>query len=430
MVREDSTDVSPSPPVSAPSQIFHIRELDVLVSRHACPRGNWAEGRDPPGTWTHTMAQCPVPPPQTATTDYGTDGATAAGAEHRNACGHRDAGTAPTEAEPFSHCRDLAVGCLADRDGTVHAPRRFRRLRGSRWRGQRRKRRRRGWRRGQRRKGRLGRWRVHAVEVVVRVQRAAVLQGCFFATVERTGSCLVLFVPPHKVGTAATRSSQWQFTMACVLACTSEFAAKTNSLLSAVSPWQDLSDSGGSRGGAGGGGGDGEREGGDGGGGGVDRDIGTAVDTGGGREGGGLGAAHTAVAPAAAQRSFLLLWSRHCSNLGVLLARSDTGMLANTEHFSAWKKELYIPGADDPSARKSRDLGGFMVPLAALCPVDGQDGTLPRCWAMASLAPPSPHAKKSESMAPHFLRRGPPSSDGRIRPAGASQKGMRTTNRI
>ena len=106
----------------------------------------------------------------------------------------------------------------------------------------------------------------------------------------------------------------------------------------------------------------------------------------------------------------------------VLVARSDTGVLANTEHFSAWKKEFYIPGADDPRARKSRDLGAFMVPLAALCPVPGQDGTLLR-RAMASLAPPSPSVKKSESIAPHFLRRGPPSSDGRIWPAGASGKG-------
>ena len=63
-----------------------------------------------------------------------------------------------------------------------------------------------------------------------------------------------------------------------------------------------------------------------------------------------------------------------------------------------------------------------MMPLAALCPVGGQDGTLPR-RAMASLAPPSPHSKKSESIAPHFLRRGPPSSDGRIWPAGTSGTG-------
>ena len=63
-----------------------------------------------------------------------------------------------------------------------------------------------------------------------------------------------------------------------------------------------------------------------------------------------------------------------------------------------------------------------MVPLAALCPVPGQDGTLSR-RAMASLAPPSPSVKKSESIAPHFLRRGPPSSDGRIWPAGASGTG-------
>ena len=62
------------------------------------------------------------------------------------------------------------------------------------------------------------------------------------------------------------------------------------------------------------------------------------------------------------------------------------------------------------------------APLLASCPVPGQDGTLPR-RAMASLAPPSPRSKKSESIAPHFLRRGPPSSDGRIWPAGASGKG-------
>ena len=50
--------------------------------------------------------------------------------------------------------------------------------------------------------------------------------------------------------------------------------------------------------------------------------------------------------------------------------------------------------------------------------------------AMASPAPPSPSVKKSESMARHLLRLGPPSSDSNIRPAGASQKGMLTTNRI
>ena len=64
------------------------------------------------------------------------------------------------------------------------------------------------------------------------------------------------------------------------------------------------------------------------------------------------------------------------------------------------------------------------APLLASCPVPGQDGTLLR-RAMASLAPPSPSVKKSESIAPHFLRRGPPSSDGRIWPAGASGAGRR-----
>ena len=42
------------------------------------------------------------------------------------------------------------------------------------------------------------------------------------------------------------------------------------------------------------------------------------------------------------------------------------------------------------------------APLLASCPVPGQDGTLLR-RAMASLAPPSPSVKKSESIAPHFL---------------------------
>ena len=39
---------------------------------------------------------------------------------------------------------------------------------------------------------------------------------------------------------------------------------------------------------------------------------------------------------------------------------------------------------------------------------------------MDSLAPPSPHVEKSESMARHFLRQGPPTSGREIRPAGAS----------
>ena len=39
---------------------------------------------------------------------------------------------------------------------------------------------------------------------------------------------------------------------------------------------------------------------------------------------------------------------------------------------------------------------------------------------MDSLAPPSPHVEKSESMARHFLRQGPPTSSREIWPAGAS----------
>ena len=94
----------------------------------------------------------------------------------------------------------------------------------------------------------------------------------------------------------------------------------------------------------------------------------------------------------------------------------------------AWKKrknDLALPKG--PFAFLLLDtcgdpLGPFMVPLPASCPVRGQDGTRPR-RAMASLAPPSPSVKKLESMARHILRLGPPSSDGKIRPAGRSGKG-------
>ena len=57
--------------------------------------------------------------------------------------------------------------------------------------------------------------------------------------------------------------------------------------------------------------------------------------------------------------------------------------------------------------------------LAASGSVRGQGGSLPR-WGMDSLAPPSPHVEKSESMARHFLRQGPPTSSREIWPAGAS----------
>jgi len=57
--------------------------------------------------------------------------------------------------------------------------------------------------------------------------------------------------------------------------------------------------------------------------------------------------------------------------------------------------------------------------LAPSCSVHGQDGPLPR-RATVSPAPPPPHATRSESMAPQILRLGPPSSNGRIQPAGGS----------
>ena len=59
--------------------------------------------------------------------------------------------------------------------------------------------------------------------------------------------------------------------------------------------------------------------------------------------------------------------------------------------------------------------------LALSCSVHGQDGPLPR-RATVSPAPLSPHATRSESMAPQILRLGPPSSDPKIQPAGASGK--------
>ena len=40
------------------------------------------------------------------------------------------------------------------------------------------------------------------------------------------------------------------------------------------------------------------------------------------------------------------------------VARSDTGVLANTEHFSAWKKEFYIRGADEEGQAKGSILAG------------------------------------------------------------------------
>ena len=60
--------------------------------------------------------------------------------------------------------------------------------------------------------------------------------------------------------------------------------------------------------------------------------------------------------------------------------------------------------------------------LAFTKPTRARPRLLPR-RAMASLAPPSPSVKKLESMARHVLRLGPPSSDGKIRPAGRSGKG-------
>ena len=61
-------------------------------------------------------------------------------------------------------------------------------------------------------------------------------------------------------------------------------------------------------------------------------------------------------------------------------------------------------------------------PASRSQPTRARPRLLPR-RAMASLAPPSPSVKKLESMARHVLRLGPPSSDGKIRPAGRSGKG-------
>ena len=53
----------------------------------------------------------------------------------------------------------------------------------------------------------------------------------------------------------------------------------------------------------------------------------------------------------------------------IYIGRSDTGVLANTEHFSAWKKELYRdPRGRRSRASKSRDLGRLMAAFGRLVP--------------------------------------------------------------
>ena len=104
-----------------------------------------------------------------------------------------------------------------------------------------------------------------------------------------------------------------------------------------------------------------------------------------------------------------------------ILGRSDRGVLAITERFSTWKARNRDPWIQASQEFFSTLLAGGWRHLAPSCSVHGQDGPLPR-RATVSPAPPPPHATRSESMAPQILRLGPPSSDPKIQPAGASGK--------
>jgi hypothetical protein len=91
-------------------------------------------------------------------------------------------------------------------------------------------------------------------------------------------------------------------------------------------------------------------------------------------------------------------------------------------HYGTWKARNRDPWIQASQEFFSTLLAGGWRHLAPSCSVHGQGGPLPR-RATVSPAPLSPHATRSESMAPQILRLGPPSSDPKIRLAGASGKG-------
>ena len=107
---------------------------------------------------------------------------------------------------------------------------------------------------------------------------------------------------------------------------------------------------------------------------------------------------------------------------GTPVGRSDRGVLAITERGKPWKARNRDPWIQASQEFFSTLLAAGWRHLAPSCSVHGQDGPLPR-RATVSPAPPPPHATRSESMAPQIMRKGPPSSNGRIRPAGGSGKG-------